>query len=64
MLDFRELEYMNSSTVRPIIELLQSANTNASAVRVLYRSGVTWQRLSFRLIEALSKDWGKVTMEG
>jgi anti-anti-sigma regulatory factor len=64
VLDFRELKYMNSSTVRPIIEIIQGASKIATAVEVHYHSSVTWQRLSFKLIEALAKEWPNVTIQG
>ena len=48
--DFRALEYMNSSTVRPILKLLQTASTRAANVHVRYDAGKTWQRMSFLAI--------------
>lgn len=64
VLDFRDLKYMNSSTVRPIIEIIRGASQVAKSVKVRYHSTVTWQRLSFKLIDALAKDWPNVTVEG
>ena len=49
-LDFRALEYMNSSTVRPILNLVQRASASAGNVRVLYDASKTWQRMSFLAI--------------
>jgi hypothetical protein len=48
--DFRALEYMNSSTIRPILKLLQTASTRAANVHVRYDAGKTWQRMSFLAI--------------
>jgi hypothetical protein len=48
--DFRGLEYVNSSTIRPILGLVQRASSSSSSVRVLYDEGKTWQRMSFRAI--------------
>lgn len=45
--DFRALEYMNSSTIRPIMKLVQAASGSATSVRVRYDAGKTWQRMSF-----------------
>lgn len=59
-LDFRELEYMNSSSVRPIIELIQAANQTETEVEILYRSTIHWQRLTFKLLEMLAKEWKHV----
>lgn len=46
-LDFRSLEYMNSSTIRPIMKLVQTASGRAASVHVRYDAGKTWQRMSF-----------------
>lgn len=50
--DFRSLEYMNSSTIRPILKLVQGASGSAANVRVVYDKSKTWQRLSFMAIGA------------
>lgn len=51
-LDFRSLEYMNSSTVRPILNLVRRASSDAGSVRVRYDASKSWQRLSFLAIGA------------
>jgi hypothetical protein len=58
--DFRALEYMNSSTVRPILHLLQKASLSASQVRVLYDASKTWQRMSFLAIGVALASLGNV----
>ena len=45
--DFRSLEYMNSSTNRPILNLIQAASGSVASVRLLYDKTKTWQRLAF-----------------
>ena len=51
--DFRSLEYMNSSTIRPILKLVQQASAKANNVRVRYDGSKNWQRLSFKAIGAV-----------
>ena len=63
-LDFRGLEFMNSSTVKPILVFCETASTKARAVNVRYDSHKTWQRLSFGLLKAMSRTWNNVTVEG
>ena len=46
-LDFRALEYMNSSTIRPILQLVQTVSSSAANVCVRYDAAKTWQRMSF-----------------
>ena len=63
-LDFRDLEFMNSSTVKPILVFCEAASTKARSVSVRYDSHKTWQRLSFGLLKAMSRTWNNVTVEG
>jgi hypothetical protein len=51
--DFRAMEYMNSSTIRPILMMVQSTSARVSAVRVRYDGSKNWQRLSFLAIGAV-----------
>lgn len=53
VLDFRQLEYMNSSSVRPILAFLQQVSGTAKSVRVVYASQKSWQRLSFMAMRAV-----------
>jgi hypothetical protein len=48
--DFRSLEYMNSSTIRPILKLIQQASSSVARVRLVYDKSKNWQRLSFMAI--------------
>ena len=57
LVDFRGLEYMNSSSFMPIFQLLRSARELATSVHVLYNGEANWQRLSFSSLEAISKAW-------
>jgi hypothetical protein len=60
--DFRSVEYMNSSSIRPILELLQSASSKSETVRVRYDGSKNWQRLSFQAIGAVLATLGNVEM--
>jgi hypothetical protein len=51
--DFRSLEYMNSSTIHPILKLVQAASTKSTRVRVIYDASKNWQRLSFMAMSAV-----------
>ena len=61
-LDFRSLEYMNSSTIRVILTLVQQASGAVAQVRVLYDGSKNWQRLSFKVIEAVMACHGNVEL--
>jgi len=60
--DFRSLEYMNSSSIRPILKLVQVASSRAEGVRVLYDGTKNWQRLSFVAIGAVLAGLGNVEL--
>jgi hypothetical protein len=51
VLDFRRIEYMNSSTITPVIRTLEQARRYSRSVRVLYQQGVKWQELSFSALQ-------------
>lgn len=55
--DFRELNYLNSSSFMPIFKLLSDAREVAEEVHVHYDGSVNWQRLSFASLETISKAW-------
>lgn len=63
VLDFRALEYLNSSTITPIVRLLQQARTNAARVIVRYRDDLPWQRLSFTALQVLQGDGSHVVID-
>lgn len=60
--DFRSLEYMNSSSIRPILKLVQAASTRTKHVRVRYDDSKHWQRLSFVAIGAVLASLGNVEL--
>ncbi len=63
-LDFRSFEFMNSSTLKPILTFVQAASAEARHVRVRYDEKRTWQRLSFKLLRAVSSTWTNVSVQG
>ena len=60
--DFRSMEYMNSSTIRPILQMVQRASTSVDHVRVVYDGSKNWQRLSFLAIGAVLATLGNVEL--
>jgi hypothetical protein len=47
ILDFQDLEFMNSSSVAPIVKTLDRAKRGTSRVTIKYRKSLNWQELSF-----------------
>lgn len=50
-LDFTNLEYMNSSTVTPVVKLLEHAKKNNRKMIIHYKKGLKWQELSFSALK-------------
>jgi len=51
VLDFRRIEYMNSSTITPVIRTLEQARRSSRSIRVVYQKNVKWQELSFTALQ-------------
>ncbi len=52
-IEFQALQYMNSSTLTPVLRLLEEAKARGAAVTVQYARGVKWQATNFTALEAL-----------
>lgn len=50
-LDFTEMEYMNSSTVPPLIRALAAMNKSGVGGAILYKKSLKWQEASFKAME-------------
>ncbi len=63
-LDFRELDYMNSSTITPVIRVLKQAKLGSTRVSVLYRRDLKWQALSFTALEVFHTEDQRIEIRG
>jgi hypothetical protein len=64
ILDFRELEYMNSSTITPIIKILERARKGTRHITVLYDKQQKWQDLSFSALGIFETKDNRVRIQG
>ena len=64
ILDFRELAYMNSSSITPVIKILERAKRGRTQIRVVYRKSLKWQDLSFSALEIFRTKDGRVEIKG
>jgi hypothetical protein len=64
LLDFRKLEYMNSSTITPIIKALERAKRGATKITVLYNGSLKWQDLAFSALEIFQTTDKRVVIKG
>ena len=61
-LDFQELTYMNSSTITPIIKVLERAKRGSGRITVLFDKTLKWQDLNFSalFIFKTQDNWNKI----
>ena len=63
-IDFSELEYMNSSTVPPILKLFKLLDTRKIRTKILYDSRSGWQCASFKALSTIAETLDNVVVEG
>ncbi|MBU2648641.1 DUF1987 domain-containing protein [bacterium] len=63
-MDFRALEYMNSSTITPIIKILERAKRGTNKLTVIYDKTLKWQDLSFSALEIFQTQDKRVEIKG
>lgn len=63
VLDFRELDYMNSSSFPPIVELIRDLHDRSAPVTVLYSQGKSWQRTPFTAISSIASVYANLTVK-
>ena len=64
MLDFQALEYMNSSTITPVIRVLNEAKKGQGRLLVLYKKAAKWQELSFSALTIFETDDKRIEIRG
>ena len=62
--DFRELAYMNSSTVHPIIKFCKKLDTHKINAVIKYDATSKWQEAVFKAFKTLSRLLPHLTVEG
>ncbi len=62
--DFRQLEYMNSSTITPVIKTLEMVKKGSGRVRLVYNKAKKWQDLSFSALRIFETKDGRIQVVG
>lgn len=62
VLDFRRLERMNSSSVPPIVRVLDSARRGQMRLKVIYDRTRRWQATSFSALKAFETLDGRIAI--
>ncbi len=64
VLDFRAVEYMNSSTFPPVLKLVDAAKAGGLSLTLEYTPARRWQELSFSALRAFETPDGRITVHG
>lgn len=64
IMDFQELEYMNSSTITPIIKVLEIAGSQNSSVSLKYKKSKKWQDLCFSALKIFETKDRRIEITG
>lgn len=64
VMDFRELAYMNSSTITPIIKILERAKNGMTQITILYNKSLKWQELNFSALEIFGTNDDRLKIKG
>lgn len=64
ILDFRQLQYMNSSTITPLIKILDRAKKGMTKITILYHKATKWQELNFTALEIFNTEDNRLEIKG
>ena len=64
MMDFKDLEFMNSSSIAPIVKILDRAKRGTNRVVILYRKSLNWQELSFSALVVFQTKDERIQIKG
>ena len=64
VLDFCKLAYMNSSTITPIIKVLERAKKGKNKITVIYEKSLRWQEVNFSALKIFETADQRVEIKG
>jgi anti-anti-sigma regulatory factor len=64
ILDFCKLTYMNSSTITPIIKVLERAQKGKNKITVMYEKSMRWQEVNFSALKIFETADRRVEIKG
>jgi len=64
IMDFESLEYMNSSTITPLIKILENAKDNTSSISLVYQKTKKWQELCFSALKIFETKDQRIEISG
>ncbi len=64
IMDFQQLQYMNSSTITPLIKILDRAKKGTNKITIFYHKATKWQELNFTALEIFQTDDNRLEIKG
>ena len=64
IMDFQSLSYMNSSTITPIIKILDRAKNGMTKITIAYQKTLKWQELNFSALEVFRTEDNRLEIKG
>ena len=64
VLDFCKLAYMNSSTITPIIKVLERAKKGKNKITVIYEKSLRWQEVNFSALKIFETTDQRIEIKG
>ncbi len=64
IMDFQSMSYMNSSTITPIIKILDRAKNGMTKITIFYQKSLKWQELNFSALEIFKTKDNRLEIKG
>ncbi|MGB5751107.1 MAG: SiaC family regulatory phosphoprotein [Desulfobacterales bacterium] len=64
IMDFQSMAYMNSSTITPIIKILERANKGMTKITIFYQKSLKWQELNFSALKIFRTKDNRLEIKG
>ncbi len=64
VMDFRKLQYMNSSTITPIIRAREQTRRGTGSMTIVFRQDLKWQHLSFSALKIFETPDARIEIQG
>ncbi|MDJ0765809.1 MAG: hypothetical protein QNJ97_22685 [Myxococcota bacterium] len=63
ILDFSKLEFMNSSTISPLVQFMHKLNKRSRKTTITYDASTKWQDVSFRALKKIAEALPYISVE-
>ena len=64
IMDFQSMSYMNSSTITPIIKILDRAKKGMTKITIFYQKSLKWQELNFSALKIFKTKDNRLEIKG